>query len=169
MRDFKKYKVWEQVCRILSSYNGISKYFLTDRRSETAHSHSYVRISMMKSWRKRYRNTYRYLVFGALSHQVTLSMYKISQNFPKEEMLGITSQMRRAAYSIPSNIAEGCGRESDAEFKRFLVIAQGSSSELEYFAMLVKDLGYIDDSVYLELYDRINKVKRSLQKLIQKI
>jgi len=96
-------------------------------------------------------------------------MYKISQNFPKEEMLGITSQMRRAAYSIPSNIAEGCGRESDAEFKRFLVIAQGSSSELEYFAMLVKDLGYIDDSVYLELYDRINKVKRSLQKLIQKI
>lgn len=104
-----------------------------------------------------------------LGHQVTLFMYKISQNFPKEEMLGITSQMRRAAYSIPSNIAEGCGRESDAEFKRFLVIAQGSSSELEYFAMLVKDLGYIDDSVYLELYDRINKVKRSLQKLIQKI
>ena len=129
MRDYKKYKVWEIVRRIISSCNGISKYFLTDRRSETAHSHSYVRISMMKSCQKRYRNIYRNLVFGALGHKVTLSIYNISQSFLQKEIYGITGQMRRAAYSIPSNIAEGCGRESEAEFRRFLIIAQGASSE----------------------------------------
>lgn len=104
-----------------------------------------------------------------LGHQVTLAIYKISQKFPKGEIYGITNQMRRAAYSIPPNIAEGCGRESDAEFKRFLVIAQGSSSELEYFAILARDLGYIDESVYFKLDDSINKTKRSLNKLIQKL
>lgn len=104
-----------------------------------------------------------------LGHEISISMYKISQFFPPEEIYGITSQMRRAAYSIPSNIAEGCGRESDTEFKRFLIISQGSSSELEYFSLLAKDLGYIDDSIYLKLNDSINKVKRSLNKLIQKL
>lgn len=104
-----------------------------------------------------------------LGHQVTLERYKLSQNFPKEEIYGITNQMRRAAYSIPSNIAEGCGRESDAEFKRFLIISQGSASELEYFTILAKDLGYLKQSAYLGLYDTVNKVKRSLNNLINKI
>jgi len=86
-----------------------------------------------------------------LGHQVSLDMYKLSQSFPKEEIYGITSQMRRAAYSIPSNIAEGCGRESDAEFRRFLIISQGSASELEYFTILAKDLGYLEQTVYSNL------------------
>ncbi len=112
---------------------------------------------------------YRKYKIWELGHELTLYIYKISQNFPQEEMYGMTSQMRRAAYSIPSNIAEGCGRESEAEFRRFLVIAQGSASELEYFAILAHDLGYIDDNIYTELDDRVNKIRRSLNNLIKKL
>ncbi|MCG2460797.1 four helix bundle protein [Flavobacteriaceae bacterium F89] len=104
-----------------------------------------------------------------LGLEITLSMYKITLSFPQEEIYGITSQLRRAAYSIPSNIAEGCRRESDAEFKRFLMISQGSSSELGNFSILANGLGYIDDSIYSQLNDNINKVKRSLNNLIQKL
>ncbi len=74
-----------------------------------------------------------------LGHKITLEIYRITKDFPKEELYGMTSQMRRAAYSIPSNIVEGCGRESNAEFRRFLIISQGSASELEYFTILPKD------------------------------
>ena len=104
-----------------------------------------------------------------IGHEITLSVYKISMSFPKNEIYGITSQVRRAAYSIPSNIAEGCGRESDAEFRRFLIIAQGSASELEYFSILAKDLDYLNESIFQELNNSINKVKRSLNNLIKKI
>lgn len=78
-----------------------------------------------------------------LGHQITLLIYKLTSKFPKEEIYGLTSQMRGASYSITSNIAEGCGRDSDQEFKRYLVIARGSATELEYFLFLVKDLGFI--------------------------
>ncbi len=74
-----------------------------------------------------------------LGHKITLEIYRITKDFPKEELYGMTSQMRRAAYSIPSNIVEGCGRESNTEFRRFLIISQGSASELEYFTILAKD------------------------------
>ncbi len=80
-----------------------------------------------------------------LGHEVTLEIYKLSRSFPNNENFGLTSQMRRASSSIPANIAEGCGRESDAEFKRFLIISQGSASELEYFTILAKDLKYIQE------------------------
>ncbi len=104
-----------------------------------------------------------------LGHQVTLDMHKLSQDFPKEEIYGITSQMRRCAYSIPSNIAEGCVRESDAEFRRFLIISQGSASELEYFTILAKDLGYIKQSAFSSLNNNVNRVKRSLNNLIKQL
>lgn len=78
-----------------------------------------------------------------LGHQLTLDIYRKTKNFPMEEIYGLTSQMRRASSSIPANIAEGCGRQSDAELRRILTISQGSASELEYFNILVKDLGYI--------------------------
>ncbi|WP_317040774.1 four helix bundle protein [Pricia antarctica] len=81
----------------------------------------------------------------------------------------MTSQMRRAAYSIPSNIAEGCGRDSDAEFKRFLIISQGSASELEYFTILAKDLRYLAEPDFILLKNDVNRVKRSLNNLIRKL
>jgi four helix bundle protein len=84
-------------------------------------------------------------------------------------MYGIISQMRRASSSIPANIVEGCGRESDAEFRRFLNISQGSANELEYFTVLAKDLGYIEDSIFLKLNDKVDRVRRSLNSLIKKI
>jgi len=104
-----------------------------------------------------------------LGHQVTLEIYKLTQSFPKEETYGIVSQMRRASYSIPANIAEGCGRESDAEFKRFLTIARGSASELEYFTLLAKDLGYIKKNNFSEINDNVDKIRRSIYNLINKI
>lgn len=101
-----------------------------------------------------------------LGHEVTLEIYKLTKSFPNNENFGLTSQMRRASSSIPANIAEGCGRESDAEFKRFLIISQGSASELEYFTILAKDLKYIQEEEFLIIYD---KVRRSLNSLINKI
>ncbi|WP_282161639.1 four helix bundle protein [Ulvibacterium marinum] len=112
---------------------------------------------------------YRKYDVWKLGHTITLKIYEVIKLFPKSEQFGLASQMRRAAYSIPSNISEGCGRESEAEFKRFLVISQGSASELEYFTTLSKDLGYLDETSYLVLSDEVNKVKRSLNNLIQKI
>ena len=77
--------------------------------------------------------------------------------------------MRRADYSVPSNICEGCGRESDNEFKRYLVIARGSAAELEYFLILSKALKYLEDEIHKELFDKVNMVKRSLNNLINKL
>ncbi|WP_405397668.1 four helix bundle protein [Maribacter sp. Asnod2-G09] len=104
-----------------------------------------------------------------LGHEVTLEIYKLTKHFPKDENFGLTSQMRRASSSIPANIAEGCGRESDAEFKRFLIISRGSASELEYFTILAKDLNYIQEKEFLIIHDKVNKVRRSLNNLINKV
>jgi len=112
---------------------------------------------------------YRKYKVWELGHEITLEVYKLTQDFPKQEMYGITSQMRRASYSIPANIVEGCGRESDAEFRRFLIISQGSANELEYFTILAKDLGYIENSVFSKLNDKVDKTRRSLNNLINKI
>ncbi len=104
-----------------------------------------------------------------LGHEVTLDIYRLTQRFPKEESYGLTSQMRRSSSSIPANIAEGCGRESDAEFKRFLTISQGSASELEYFTILAKDLNYMNSDDFSLINDKVNKVRRSINSLIKKI
>jgi four helix bundle protein len=113
------------------------------------------------------RDFKKYNVWGQ-GHDITLNIYRKTKNFPKSEEFGIKSQMRRASYSIPSNIAEGCGRESDAEFKRFLIISQGSASELEYFLILARDLEYLNESDYEHLDDKVNKVKRSINNLVNK-
>ncbi len=112
---------------------------------------------------------YRKYKVWELGHQLTLAIYAMTKKFPKEETYGITSQMRRSSYSIPANIAEGCGRESDAEFRRFLVISQGSASELEYFLIFAKDLNFLKEQDFEKLDDEVNKVKRSLNNLINKI
>jgi len=103
------------------------------------------------------------------AHHLTIKVYKITKDFPREELYGITSQLRRACSSIPTNIAEGCGRETEAELCRFLYIAMGSASETEYLFMLAKDLHYISDSLYYELNNEILVIKKMITGYIQKL
>lgn len=102
------------------------------------------------------RNFKKYDIWK-LSHALTLSIYQITQEFPSKERFQIISQMQRAAYSIPSNISEGAGRQSDKEFNRFLQYSLGSAHELEYFILLSKDLSYIDEKTYIQIDQRIEK------------
>ena len=77
------------------------------------------------------------------SHKLTVDVYRATHKFPQEEIYGLTSQIRRAVSSIPTNIAEGCGRRTNAELANFLNIASGSASEVEYEILLAKEIGYI--------------------------
>src|SRR5262245_60045854 len=102
-------------------------------------------------------------------HALTLLSYRISRAFPPDERFGLTSQIRRAAYSIPANIAEGCCRESRAEFKQFLHISMGSASEVEYFLCLARDLGILDASTQVRLEKSVCEIKRMLTGLIESL
>ena len=104
-----------------------------------------------------------------LSHELTLTIYDISKEFPQTEIFGLTSQIRRASASVPTNIAEGCGRTSDAEFSRFLTIALGSATETEYLILLSKDLKYIDSDTFETLNETVNNIKRKIYSLQQKL
>jgi four helix bundle protein len=104
-----------------------------------------------------------------LSHELTLEIYRITADFPNSEKYQIISQMQRAAYSIPSNISEGCGRKSDKEFNRFLQIALGSAHELEYFLILSKDLNFINQETYTSLDEKINQLKKRIYSLSVKL
>lgn len=112
---------------------------------------------------------YRSLQVWQRSHQLTLAIYAVSRRFPKEELFGLTSQIRRASYSIPANIAEGCGRDSDAELKRFLSIAHGSASELEYFLLLASELGYLSGPEQAPLASEIAELKKMLGAFARKL
>lgn len=103
------------------------------------------------------------------SHQLVLNIYKATAAFPKSELYGLTSQMKRAASSIPANIAEGCGRSGNTELSRFLQIAMGSASEVEYFLVLAGDLGYLQPDDKECLMSELGEVKRMLSSLICKI
>ncbi len=103
------------------------------------------------------------------SHQLTLAVYKATSAFPKEEVYGLTSQIRRASASIAANIAEGCGRSGEAELGRFLQIAMGSASELEYHLLLAHDLGLMKTGEYQQLSNEVIEVKRMLTVFIQKL
>jgi len=103
------------------------------------------------------------------AHLLVLSIYKETKKFPKDELYGITSQIRRSAVSIPTNIAEGCGRGSDADFARFLQISMGSACEVEYLLLLTYKFQYLDNKSYTLLMDEIVNVKRMLTSLINKI
>lgn len=105
---------------------------------------------------------FRKILVWEKSHKLTLQLYKITSSFPKDELYGLTSQIRRASASIPANIAEGCGRNTQTELARFIHIASGSASELEYHLILAHDLGYIDSNIYPELNESINEIKRML-------
>jgi len=97
----------------------------------------------------------------ALAHNLTLEIYKITTSFPPNESFGLTSQMRKSSSSIPTNIAEGCGRKTKADFSRFLDIAIGSSNELEYQLLLAKDLNYILIPKYSELSEKVIEVRKT--------
>jgi len=103
------------------------------------------------------------------SHQITLKIYKITASFPKEELYGLISQMRRSSSSVPTNIAEGCGRGSDADFARFLHFAMGSASELEYQLLLSLDLSFINQETYQNLNTELIETKRMLNSFLQKL
>jgi four helix bundle protein len=103
------------------------------------------------------------------SHRLTLAVYKATTAFPREEIYGLTSQIRRAGASIPANIAEGCGRGGHVEFSRFLRIAMGSASELEHHLLLAHDLALLSHTDYENLAMQTVDVKRMLTALDQRL
>ena len=103
------------------------------------------------------------------AHNLVLRIYKISRKFPKEELYGLTSQIRRASSSVPANIAEGCGRGGEADFARFLQIAMGSASELEYHTLLAYDLDIIDSHAFNGLSSDVAEIKQMLTAFIKKL
>ena len=112
---------------------------------------------------------FRSLKVWERSHQLTLRVYTATKSFPKDELYALTSQARRAAASIPTNIAEGCGRDGDTELKRFLTIALGSACELDYLVLLATGLGYLDHERARELADEVLEIRRMLGTFIQKL
>jgi four helix bundle protein len=101
------------------------------------------------------------------SHQLALAIYGATTKFPKEEVYGLTSQMRRAAVSIPSNIAESSGRETIPDRVRFLHVAMGSANELEYQLILARDLGFLDLPSHTKLDQLLAEVRRMLSGFVQ--
>ncbi len=112
---------------------------------------------------------FRELKVWERGHKLTLTSYKITSAFPKHELFGLTSQIRRCSSSIPANIAEGCGRMGNAELHRFLQIACGSVNELEYHLLLARDLGYLSQPVYDSTCKELLDLKRMLVALTRKV
>jgi four helix bundle protein len=102
------------------------------------------------------------------AHHLTLQLYRATGKFPREELYGLTSQIRRWSLSIGANIAEGCGKRGNNEFQRYLVIASGSASELDYELLLARDLEYLNQTYDL-LYDDLSRLRRMLNALLQKV
>jgi four helix bundle protein len=113
--------------------------------------------------------SFRALRVWEKSHRLVLDVYQATGTFPREETYGLTAQLRRCCASIPANVAEGCGRGSDAELGRFMLIAMGSASELDYHLLLAHDLGYLGAQDYQELSQRTAEVKRMLSTLITRV
>lgn len=103
------------------------------------------------------------------AHQLTLELYRATLKFPREELYGVTTQLRRAASSIGANLAEGCGRQTGGELARFVRIAMGSASELEYHLLLARDLGYLDDALWKKLQAQLTSVRKMLASLLQAV
>ena len=111
---------------------------------------------------------FKQLSFWHRSHSLTLKLYShTSSSFPKDETYGLVSQIRRSCSSIPTNIAEGCGRNSNPDFKRFLVMSTGSCSELEYQLLLSKDLGYLSPIAFDELSKEVVEIRKTIYSYIK--
>jgi four helix bundle protein len=103
------------------------------------------------------------------AHQLTLMVYRLTASFPRDERYGLTSQLRRSSSSIAANLAEGCGRNGDAELARFCSIAMGSASELEYHLLLARDLNLVNTADYTALAQQTSEIKRMLTGFQQKL
>ena len=112
---------------------------------------------------------YRDLIVWQKSYQLCIDIYRITKDFPKEERFGLTSQIRRAAVSVPSNIAEGYGRKTTPDYIRALYVAYGSHCELETQMLLSGDLGYIKVADMKKLQEEIGEVERMLKALIKSL
>lgn len=112
---------------------------------------------------------FKELLLWQEAHQLTLSVYEATKVFPKEELFGVTSQIRRAAVSIPCNIAEGCGRFTSKDFANFLQISLGSTNETDYLTLLAKDLNYLQQSEFDTLQEKINKIRAMNINLVNKV
>lgn len=112
---------------------------------------------------------YRGLKVWERSHKLTLAVYRACENFPRHELFALQNQIRRAAISVPANLAEGCGRESGPDRAHFFQIAAGSASELDYELLLAHDLGYISEESYIELSTELEEIRKMLTVLIQTV
>ncbi|MFN3378298.1 MAG: four helix bundle protein [Runella zeae] len=112
---------------------------------------------------------FRKYVVWEQSHKLTLQIYKETKNFPREELYGLVSQIRRAVTSIPTNIAEGAAKSSEKDFARFLGISFGSASELEYLMLLSNDLGFMGAQKYESIHQEIVSIKKQFYHLINKL
>ena len=110
---------------------------------------------------------FRKLIVWEKAHELTLMIYRSSKKYPKEEIFSLTSQIRRASSSIPTNIAEGCGRGTDKDFARFVQIAMGSASELEYLSLLSFELKYLSEEKYKIINNEIIDIKKMLTSLLK--
>lgn len=110
---------------------------------------------------------FRSLKVWEKAHGLTLAIYKSTAQFPKHELYSLTNQIQRAAVSVPANIAEGCGKDSDAELKRYFSIAMGSASELEYLLLLAHELGYLQVDNYQALQNDLVETRKMLNSFIQ--
>ena len=112
---------------------------------------------------------FRQLAVWKKAHQFALMIYEATTDFPRDERYGLTSQLRRASASIPTNIAEGCGRFTDPDFARFLQVAMGSASETEYQILLARDLSYLPMHDYDRLQESVEEIKRMLASLLKTV
>ncbi|QDT00478.1 four helix bundle protein [Adhaeretor mobilis] len=112
---------------------------------------------------------FRNLEVWKLAHQFTLIVYEVTKVFPGDERFGLVSQLRRASCSIGSNLAEGCGRGSDADFARFVQMSQGSASEVDYQLLLSRDLGFLPDEEYQTITEKLGSTRRMLNALLSRL
>ena len=105
---------------------------------------------------------FQQLAIWQRSHSLAIRIYRLSLEFPSEERFNLISQIRRSSASIPTNIAEGCGRNTLPELRRFLIISSGSASELHYQLILSKDLGFISHQCFKELEDDLIQIKKMI-------
>ena len=112
---------------------------------------------------------YRDLQVWTKAHKLTLDLYRLSQSFSREEIYGLTSQLRRSAVSIGANLAEGCGRRTSAELARFVKIAMGSASELDYHLLLSHDLGFMKSNDFTRAASALTEVRKMLTSFLSSV